>query len=168
MANTYTFIGKSVLSSSTNVISLTSIPSTYTDLMLMISCRSTGGENTVTIGFNSAGQSANMYYKAQYAVGAGTAPVATVDWLAIGTANDTQTANNFSVVRCYIQNYASSSEYKTMSAIGGNQSTDGSRYTSMSTASWENAATISSIQLGNPASQFAVGSAIYLYGISKE
>lgn len=168
MPNTYTFISKNVIGSATNVISLTNIPSTYTDLMLMMSCRSSLGENTVTIGFNNSGQSVGVVYKALYARGDSQAPTGTTDWLVIGTASNAQPANSFSVVRCYIQNYASSGDYKTMSVIGGNQGNTNTRYTSMGTASFENTTAISSIQVYNPSTNFEPNSALYLYGISKE
>jgi hypothetical protein len=56
MANTYTLIEAKTLGSSTTTVSFTSIPSTYTDLVFLVSARTTRAnvaDNTL-IGFNSS------------------------------------------------------------------------------------------------------------------
>jgi hypothetical protein len=171
MANTYTLIEGKTLSSATNTVSFTSIPQTYTDLLLRVSARAntSGGFTNVMLGVN--GVTSNITWLGLYGyagtnVGSNTNSSSRV----IGNANaNSSTSSTFSNNDLYIPNYTSSSYAKSFSSDSVVESNDSSNNVlELDALLWNPAtqAAITSITLTNSApADFVINSTFYLYGI---
>ena len=147
-------------------IEFTSIPQTYTDLVVLVSCRTTtasvGGLLDLT--FNS--QTSNRSSRNLLGDGASTSS-ATSTAMRGGRFNGaTSTSNTFSNSYLYIPNYAGASA-KTSSVDGviENNATD----TRMDIVAnlWNDTSAITSIKFTEPGGDLVAGSTISLYGILK-
>jgi hypothetical protein len=172
MANTYKLIASSTVGSGGAAsIDFSSIPSTYTDLALLVSARSVGGSNYGTqlkMVFNNSGGTAYSWRNLEgYDSTAGSNNATSQAYGHGGlfpTAN--QTASTFGSSNIYIPNYAGSAN-KSYSAEGiaeKNAATDW--IINMVAGLWANTAAINQITLTTlNASNFAQYSTAYLYGI---
>ena len=174
MPNTYSLISSSTVGSGgASSIVFTSIPSTYTDLLIKVSVRTNVGNinsflicqpNSATTNLSST-----VLFGTSSAVGAGSYSVAQSIWSYACGAN--ATANFFSNNEIYISNYASTSAYKSISVDGVNEnnSTSDPRQ-SLTGGLWSSNTAISSINLyptdnGFTAANFLQYTTAYLYGI---
>lgn len=176
MANTYVAIATiTVGSGGSSTIDFTSIPSTYTDLVLKISGRSsssTTAEDYVMIYFN--GSTTGYSVKRLYGTGSGTGSDS-VSNKSGGTAGSrilagvisagTSTASTFGSVDIYIPNYSSSSN-KSVLGDGVSENNDTFAIAQLSAGLWSNTAAINQITVdlyfsGN----FTQYSTATLYGI---
>jgi len=168
MANTYVALNKTVLTSNQASVTLSVIPSTYTDLLLTISARDTGSSGYVIVRANSI----NAGYSETDLRGDGT----TADSVrASGDAqffaqgylripNSSSTASTFGSQEIYFPQYASSL-YKVASASSVNENnTTTFQYLTLGAGLLSNSAVISSLLL-TCATSFASGSRFDLYGI---
>jgi hypothetical protein len=167
MANTYQLIEAKTLSSAVASITFSSIPSTYTDLIILTSVRaSSGGGISAGLRFNgsTSNYSEQLLYGTGSGVAAATASTTSLQWASLG--NQTSTANTFSNCQIYIPNYAGSN-YKSIStdAVTENNGTGADIY--LDAGLWSDTAIITSITLTASTPDFAVNSTFYLYGISK-
>jgi hypothetical protein len=175
MASTYQLINSSTISTATNSVTFSSIPATYTDLVLRISARATdtGQYFTPTLRFNSdTGTNYSFIFLYSYSSttgsgsgGSSSETSAKVQWSA--TASDA-TANTFGNAEFYIPAYATDKQ-KPMSSYGVAATAAGSSFQATTANLWRNTGAINSIQIaaGHGTSyNFAVGSSFYLYGIS--
>jgi hypothetical protein len=144
MPSTYTPIAVyTTANATTNSLTFNSIPSTYTDLVLVASVLgATNSGWTATVRFN--GDSAN-----------------TSSFQFAGAVGGLSTTNPITGI-CSIQNYANTTTYKT--AIGRDNDSSGAVAT---VALWRNTAAINSITvfLSNASYYFANNSVFTLYGI---
>jgi hypothetical protein len=150
-------------------IDFTSIPSTYTDIVIKLSCRigSSADRDGVLLTFNNntSGYSfARMY---GYDSGlSGTDNASSQSSIAVGntTANNA-TSNTFGNHEIYVTNYAGST-LKSMSAeaIAENNSTSSWQAT-MTAGLWSNTAAINRVTLTPGSSSFIQNSTAILYGI---
>ena len=145
-------------------IEFTSIPQSYTDLVIMSSARhSTSDYNELYLTFNS--QTLNRSEKGLFGTTAAGSFAATT--LRAGlTANSTLTSNTFSNSTCYIPNYNSNAQ-KTLSINAATESNAASGDLQIVAGLWSNSAPITSIQLLSPSGNFVIGSMFSLYGILK-
>jgi hypothetical protein len=164
---TFTLIQPAVVVGSGGAASIdfTSIPSTYTDLVIKISARiSTAGAASSTIRFNGV----TTNYSSRYLIGAGTAGTSSGSASSIFVdtpADSTYTANSFSNSEVYIPNYAGSTN-KSLSVDIVNE-TNGTVVTQLLLAGlWSNTAAITSISILPGAGSFVQHSTAYLYGVS--
>lgn len=177
MANTYIKIAAvTVGAAGAANIDFTSIPGTYTDLLVKFSLRSTasdsGGSNPsdARLSFNNStsGYSEIMLYtdNATSANGASTSGSGFFNWA--GTQNsNSNTANAFSNCEVYIPNYAGSANKSVSSdAIRENNATGGIQMR-LFAGLWSNSAAITSVKLAPDYGNFAQYSTATLYGISK-
>jgi hypothetical protein len=162
-------IESKTLASTAASVEFTSVPQTFTDLILLMSTRGTGGVSTqlsVTLSFNGTGGTGSSN---RYLIGNGT----TVTSGALGNeivwsnpASST-TADTFSNSSVYIANYTAATA-KSISAdavLENNSTTAGLGLTAML---WNNTAAITSIQLASSGSiSFATGTTFSLYGVLK-
>ena len=124
---TYVLIASTTVGSGgANYLEFTSIPSTYTDLMIKVSVRANGGSNNhdnYLIDFN--GSSANQSYRTVSGFGSSTDSRSTTSYI-FSFPGGNSTANTFSNAEWYIPNYASSN-YKSISMdnTSENNATDG-------------------------------------------
>jgi hypothetical protein len=166
MANTYTLINKvTVSSSSSPYIEFTSIPQTYTDLVLKISSRATVGEYSsgyfYNVSFNNTVNNRSGNY-----IDAGGNGISTSVYTSWGLSVPSDfTVNTFSDGELYIPNYASAN-YKAsiLESVNESNSIYGPRFV-MSGALWSDTAAITSIKLSPGGGNFAQYSTAYLYGI---
>jgi hypothetical protein len=172
--NTFTKIASvTVGSGGAASIDFTSIPATYTDLVVKFSLRSTasdsGGSNPsdARLSFNNStsGYSERMLY----ADGGSPASAATsgsgfFNWAGIQNSNS-NTANTFSNCEVYIPNYAGSANKSVSSdAIRENNATGGIQLR-LFAGLWSNSAAITSVKLAPDYGNFAQYSTATLYGI---
>ena len=162
MATTYTLISSvTVGSGGAANIEFTSIPATYTDLVLKLSQRNTTGGNVVdvvSVTFNSTSPATGRVL-----TGNGSSAGSTTSTrLGVGNGSSS-TATTFNNLEVYIPNYTSSN-YKSFSAdsVTENNATDAGQ--NLVAGLWENTSAITSISLSS--STFAQYSTAYLYGIS--
>lgn len=178
MANTYTLISTATATGGTTV-SLTSIPQTYTDLMVQISARSTysgGGAVSLAFSFNSigtsyAGKSFQVY--ANNTVTANNDGIVTYSGITGGGArvvasSDAGTASTFGNSNIYIANYTSSNNKSVLIDTVTESETAGASTPAgllLGSYIWSNSAAITSISFGLEVGSFVSPSTFYLYGI---
>ena len=166
MPNTMILINSvTVGSGGASTIDFTSIPQTYTDLVLKVSARQ-GAENAFTLKFN--GSTSSYLTKRLQADGSGassnTASGLTTAIRVIGINPSGATANIFGNSEIYIPNYTGST-YKSVSHDGANEDNSATIYMNLSVGLWANTAAITSITLAPEAGSFVQYSTAYLYGI---
>jgi hypothetical protein len=167
MPSTYTPIATQTLGSNVTSITFSSIPSIYTDLILISSCAVTGGANSVYLRFNG---DTTSNYSWTYAYGDGTSAASGRGSNAaygIGAYFVTPSATlGGSINILNVMNYANTTTNKT--AIGRSNA-NGSTYPGAETLVnlWRSTAAISSIALlfNTAGPEFVSGSTFTLYGI---
>ena len=169
---TYTQIGTAQVAGVLGVNSLefTSIPSTYTDLVLVTSLRSSRAldEDGLQLYFNSS--TANFSFRrlggdgvSAYSNNAGNNTLGQI------TAATT-TSNTFTNMSLYIPNYAGS-QNKSVSIDNVTEANTTKSYAQLQATLWTNSAAITSIKLesdslGSLGSKLVQYSTAYLYGVS--
>jgi hypothetical protein len=170
MANTYTLIASNVLISDTASISFTSIPATYTDLVLRMTARSSRAVSTQSVTLKFNGDGTTTKYSRTFV--RGDAPNVTGGRQTSTSSNGTPyitgtsaTANTFNSVELYIPNYAGATN-KPSSGFGAPEdNVTLVQFIEVMAGLYTETAAISSIQLTLPAGDFVSGSSFYLYGI---
>jgi hypothetical protein len=160
MATTYEIISKTILGSSAASITFSSIPSTYTDLLIDVSSRNTAVDTENTFSFNGSG--ANFSIRRLYGNGTTTGSDTLYGYSLTTTSGFT--ANTFSNNSIYIPNYLSSN-FKSISIDGVAENNATASAQVLSAALWSNTAAITSITLQPTSGSYATGSSFYLYGI---
>lgn len=162
MPATYEKIQSTTLGSAATTITFSSIPSTYTDLRLVVKIIS--GSATVGMRFNS---DTGNNYSSTYLLGSGTAASSGrySNNNAIPLADNTS-STGWSFQTADIFSYAGST-YKTILSNNNNDQ-NGSGNIENTVSLWRNTAAISTILLTTfTASTFSVGTTATLYGILK-
>lgn len=171
MANTYTLISSTTVSTPTYSLTLSSIPQTYTDLELVFSARSdygSAGGSEVSIQLNSitSGYSDLMAYSNNgTSVNGASASNAFYTWGG-GMVTNGSTANTFGSSGLYIPNYTGS----TMKCAGTDSVTENNgspTFMQIAAHLSTNTAAVTSITIYAWQSfiNFVAGSTFYLYGI---
>lgn len=169
MANTYVAIAKTVLGSDTATVTLSSIPSTYTDLLLSISARDNGGATYQANGFlkfnNTSNNYSDTYLRANFASASSSRDASqTNGYIGIAYPSGTATSNTFSNTELYISNYAgSSNKVMSVTSVAENNSANSANIIALAFL-WQQTTAISSIVLTCDNS-FLSGSRFDLYGI---
>jgi hypothetical protein len=169
MANTYRLIASSTVGSGgSSSIDFSSIPSTYTDLLLKVSARTDDTVNdsdTIVIRFN--GSTSNLSARALYGSGSAAASLTrTTNSNVAWTDTDVNTASTFGNAEWYIPNYAGSTN-KSVSNDAVQENNATAAIASLSAILWSSTSAINQITLvsGN-GKNFKQHSTAYLYGIS--
>jgi len=170
MANTYTLISSNVLASSTASVTFSSIPATYTDLVLRISARSDTSAVTqqVWLQFNSNTSAIYSYIAlsgngsvAQNAIGSSLTSTRVIG----GANGNTATANTFGSSEIYIPSYAAT-QNKQIGSFGVSETNATSSNLGVNAGLFLNTTAISSITiLPSTSLNWLTGSSFYLYGI---
>lgn len=167
MPNTYTLIASSTVSSSTAAnMSFSSIPGTYTDLLLKTSARTDGSSQNIKVTFNgsSSGYSERWVYGGGTS-GTGSGSATTNGYFYIYyTTQSSDTANTFGNSELYIPNYAGSNN-KSVSEDAVEETNGNVVYMALGAGLWSNSAAITSITLTPLGGNFTQYSTAYLYGI---
>jgi hypothetical protein len=173
MANTYTKIASvTVGSGGASTIDFTSIPSTYTDLVVKLSprCDSTSGfPEVVTMRFNTS-STTDYSWRSLYSVTATPGSNNETSVAAIRTGNApavATTANTFSNTEVYIPNYAGSTNKSiSVDAVNeANSSTDFVYGLFLNAGIRSNTAAITAIRFSLLVGNFVQYSTATLYGI---
>ena len=169
MANTYVKIATVTLSSSTASIEFTSIPATYTDLVVKYSLR-TDRVDTVSalrLTFNSSATTySNRMIEGNGATAASYTGGSTYIDLGYAPAANA-TASTFNNHELYIPNYASANN-KSVSIDAVQENNTSTAYANLVAGLWSTTAAITSIKVvPSTAVNFVQYSTATLYGISK-
>ena len=157
---------KTVGSGGASYIEFTSIPQTYTDLLVKVSVRANGGSNThenFQLDFNGSGsnQSYRDLFGANGSVSSGTSTSYINSFPAANA-----TANTFSNAEWYIPNYTSSN-YKSISMDNTSENNASNGQDTLVAGLWSSTSAITSIRINNyNSNNFAQYSTASLYGIS--
>ena len=168
-ANTFVQIGSTVTvgSGGAATISFTSIPATYTDLLLKLSVRSNSASyKEVWINPNSS--TANGTARILQGDGSTATSYTATRYQAFGATNPTgSTASTFSSIDVYIPNYAGSN-YKSLSGDGVGENNATAAYAELSASLWSDTSAITSLDIVlASAVSFVQYSTASLYGILK-
>ena len=167
MANTYVKIASvTVGSGGASTVDFTSIPSTYTDLLVRVSARktTTGGSN-LQLQFNGS----TTTYTQRTIIGNGSTIASYNDASEIGfmyVTTSSETANTFNSTDIYLPNYAGSNN-KSVSIDSVTENNASSANATLTAALWSTSAAINRVylQIANGGGVFAQHSTVTLYGI---
>ena len=167
MATTYEAIATvTVGSGGAANIEFTSIPGTYTDLVMKISARAATDESQLELQFNNNTSNYSIIRLTGDGSSAASASQTSVSQMQFGRgATSVSTANTFGNTEVYIPNYTSSNN-KSTSADGVNENNATLARSGLFAGIWANSAAITSIKIffnGSP--NFAQYSTATLYGI---
>jgi hypothetical protein len=173
MANTFVKIASvTVGAGGASTIDFTSIPSTYTDLCILLSLRNnrTGFDRSTTTMRLNADTGSNYSTRTVYAADGSVGSDSTSGtYGTIGNSNSVNNnANTFTPFTIYIPNYAGSNA-KSFSVEYAQESTTATWVVQMIAGLWNQTSAITSITLGDlqVSSSFVQYSTAYLYGIKK-
>jgi hypothetical protein len=170
MPNTYFKIASvTVGSGGSATIAFSSIPATYTDLIVKVSGRSTSGGGDCSVTFNGSGGTAYssrlIYGDGSAAATATSTGAAFATWGAGAINRSTTTSNTFANTDIYIPNYAGSN-YKSLSTDSVEENNATQAYSELAASLWADTAGITSITLTPSSSgNFVQYSTATLYGI---
>jgi hypothetical protein len=168
MATTYEAIATvTVGSGGAANIEFTSIPGTYTDLLVKCSLRGDNGSTVSAIGFNSDTSTANYSQRRIYGNGSSVASDTNTNLgfiSPIGNNSTDYTADTFSNMEIYIPNYASSNN-KSVSVDAVTENNATLSYTTFTAGLWSQTTAISSIQINRVSGNYVQYSTATLYGI---
>ena len=163
MANTYQLIEAKTLTTTTASITFSSIPQTYTDLLVLVSARGdAGGQRDCYISFNgSTSNFSNRFIEmSNNIISSGT----TARYIG-PVSGTTTTANVFSNAAIYIPNYTGST-YKSFSGdFVAENNAQGTNAIDLSAQLWSDTAAITSVGFAPSSGSFIQYSTFYLYGI---
>ena len=165
MANTFELIASSTVGSGGAAnITFSSIPSTFTDLIVKVSARDVFGvvAENVQIQFNGSSSSLSS----RILQGDGSSASSYTDPLIYGrSSGDATTANTFNNMEFYIPNYAGSTNKSvSVDSVAENNAT--TSYMTLTAGLWSNTAAITSIQISpTRAVNFMQYTTAYLYGV---
>ena len=164
---TFTLIGSPVTvgAGGASSIDFSSIPTTYTDLVLFISLRSSNSADYISLKFNNS--TASFTGRTMNGNGSTTGSENRTDNFVTGVMSpSTYTASTFSNGVFYIPNYTSSSNKSyLLDVVPENNAT--ATEMRLSTGLWSNTAAINRITFDHPtAGTFVQHSTAHLYGVS--
>jgi len=156
---TYVPIATTTLGSNTNTVTFSSIPSTYTDLVV-IKTGSQNASDNLTININ--GDSGNNYSGTQVDGAAGTANSDRYSNQPHMYVNYSNSTSDLIIGIFNFMNYSNTTTYKTMIA----RNSDGSFYVGAYVHLWRSTSAINQLVFSTGGSGIYAGSTFTLYGIS--
>lgn len=161
--STYTPISTFTIASATTSQSFTSIPNTYTDLVLVMNLKGSNASGYPALRFNS---DSGTNYSVTFLYGTGTSATAgrstNASW-AYCQWNSTFSTTNFNYNNIvHIQNYSNTTTNKPYLARAGNASNT----TEVISGLWRSTAAISTIEVASLVGNLEIGSTVTLYGIA--
>jgi len=168
MASTYTLISSNVLSSSAASVTFSSIPATYTDLVLRLSTRTDSASPTGTLKINFNNDSTTLYSFTRIRADGATASSgsSTGDAYSYGGLidGDTATADTFASSEIYVPSYTIS-QNRPISVFTAQENNSATAYLHVMANLYRSTTIISRIDLAPVAGNFKSGSSFYLYGV---
>lgn len=166
MATTMKLIAKKVLGGNAASISLSSIPGTYTDLMLLLSLRSARTTETfdpLSMAINgSTGSASGRGIQVDEAGVSSFTQINNADMARIPTATST---SNFSNIEVYFPNYSGSQNKSySITCVEDNSR----KFIWIQAGLWTSSSAITSLSFSaGSGSNLTTNSSVYLYGITK-
>ena len=167
MAATYTLIEAKTLSNAVTSITFTSIPQTYTDLLIKASTRNTASNSSgLNLFLNSASPGGEYLEKRVYGTGSAVGSDTGNTGISITSqgGGGGYTANTFGNTEFYIPNYTSSKS-KSVLADGVSENNATATLMMLTAGLRNNTAAVTSVILEAYETTFVSGSTFYLYGI---
>jgi hypothetical protein len=170
---TYIQIGSNILTTATSSVTFSSIPQTYTDLVVKASVRTANASNNGNFPLTFNGDTSASYsFRALYGSGSTAASEAASGLSNVNEAEvavgDAATANCYSSYETYIPNYAGNA-YKSFDGIGMQERNSATNVYMYCVANlWSKTAAITSITYTANGTDFMAGTSFYLYGIKKD
>lgn len=168
MATTYTLINSySVSAGGASNFDFTSIPNTYTDLLFIISARSSVAQLGASLYMRFNGGSTTNTSKNLYGNGTGAFSNASSDaWSGVDVNGANASSGIFSNTQIYIPNYAGSSN-KIWSAESTIENNATAAYCEIIAGQWASSTAISRVTftIENASGNFVQYSSAYLFGI---
>ena len=167
MPNTMELIASSTVGSGGAAnISFTSIPSTYTDLVIKLSGKTgsfdSNANDAINLSFN--GSTASFTARVLFGTGSSTGSLTNSYYGGLADSSTANAANTFGNAEIYIPNYAGSTN-KSFSADGVSEANQTAAISVLTAGLWSNTAAITSITLTPSVSTFVQYSTAYLYGV---
>jgi hypothetical protein len=167
MANTYELISSTTAGSAIALIEFTSIPGTYTDLVLKLSARhdvNNDNSKQQLLDFNSSGSTkelSTMRYDGSNVNGFLEAAGQLNGYITGGTA----TANVFGFWELYLPSYANTNFTKSYVVDFGTENNAAAQQVGIVAGAWPSSTAITSIKLSTSGGNYVAGTSAYLYGI---
>ena len=162
---TYTLIAHTELSSSQTSITFSSIPATFTDLLLVFSGRNNQTSNTwgeVLIAPNN--NTSNRSSRILFGTGSSAGSDSSSD-IRFWVSNNSSTSSTFGSTNVYIPNYRSSAA-KSFSIDSITENNGTSALAVIAAGLWNDTAAITSLVLSNGSVELLSGTSATLYGIT--
>lgn len=152
---------------SSATLEFTSIPQTYTDLVVKISVRQSSNNGNPYTPITFALNSSATNKTSRYLLGEGTGVSSTnyTEFYA-WTPSSLATANTFSSIELYLPNYTGSTN-KSISLDGATENNATANLLAIGAALWSNTAAVTSVSFTTTAGNFVTGSTASLYGVLK-
>ena len=170
MPTTYTLISSEVLASSAASVTFSSIPATYTDLVVRAAVRSNFA-NTIELMLITINANSGSLYSMTAVYGTGVSPASdrdsgtSLNFDPAGAANNT--ANTFSNYELYIPSYQASQNKPVSSFTVTENNTSDNNRAQANAGLFRSTAAITSLSFApRYGTNFVSGSSFYLYGIS--
>lgn len=163
MANTFELISSYTATGSVASIDFTSIPSTYTDLCLVLSGRGTRSAASVPVKLKFNNSSANFTNREIYADGSTVGSYTGTDAFGYMSAA-TGTSNTFGTWQMYCPNYAGATN-KSFSVDYSQENNTTANNMGMFAGLWSQTTAINQITITPSLNDFAQYSTAYLYGV---
>jgi hypothetical protein len=161
MPATYEPIATNTLGSAVTTLTFSSIPSTYTDLIIVANLGASGAAN-VQIQYNgdtATNYSAGIMYTTGATAGAGPYANLSFTYGLNGAAALPLTISSSGIIN--INNYSNTTTWKNALCRYGNSNQESTCFV----GTWRNTAAINSITLSSYSSSYLTGSSFTLYGI---
>jgi hypothetical protein len=163
---TFTQIGSAVTVGSGGAASInfTSIPATYTDLVIKLSLRDDSANTVQIVNISFNGNTANFSGRNVQGNGSVAASFSQARRISL-TSGASSTSNTFSNADIYIPNYAGSTN-KSFSGDSVNENNATASFQSLDAGLWSDTSAITSVTLTPNTGNFVQHSTAYLYGVS--
>lgn len=168
MPTTYQLISSTTVGSGGAAnIEFTSLPTTYTDLLIKVSLRSTEADNGSSLRVIFNGDTGNIAVREARAIGTTTASYDITAYAQAGYVGASQSqANSFGIADIYIPNYRSSQRKSSSADVHLPSSNSTQQYLVMSARNWAVTDAITTIRLSPSSGSWVQYSTAYLYGIA--
>jgi len=172
MALTYKLIASTITTTNTGPVSFSSIPATYTDLVLKVMTRSAASAQSETVWVQLNDDVSITQYQYSRAFSSNSSVTkdgsgfSNAQWFASSIANSNM-ANLFTAWEIYIPEYANTAFQKQASAEVSWPSNNSSNDQEFFGYAWNSNAAINKITIKYNGPNFVAGSSFYLYGITK-
>jgi hypothetical protein len=165
---TYTLIQPAVVVGSGGAASIdfTSIPSTYTDLVLKISARTAGNNRTGILTINNDTTDANYSIRDLYGTGSSAFSGSGSNRFAWYLDFASDTASTFGSTEFYFSNYANTTANKSFSVDSVEENNATLAYAYLIAGRWNNTNAINRLTLTNFNGNYVEHTTAYLYGVS--